>query len=523
MKLNRLRHFFIFFASFSFLTSCYSCSPVNRPDGYIYLRLNSNPTTLDPAFIVDVAGGNISSKLFNGLVKLDENLSIVPDIAESWEIEDNGKTYIFHLKHGVFFTNNQEVTSSDFKYSFKRILSPQNTSPNTWVLDKISGAKDYLNGRAEDLAGFEIIDKYTFRIRLERPFIPFLNLLAMTAAYVVPQEEVERRGADFSSSPVGTGPFMLGAWKHNNEIVLARNNNYFMDKAKVDGIIYRIIPEDLTAVTEFELGNLDVIDIPASVYAKYRKSSKWQNLIESAEGLNTYYLGFNCSRPPFDNSNLRKAAAFAIDRKKILETFYEKRGVPASGPVPDTLRKWDPPDTYEYNPEKARRIVEEEWMRRKDVEFYITSDREVADMAEIIQFYLEKAGFEIKIIQLEWSAYKSALNKGEADMFWMSWWADYPDPENFLFPLFHSSNHGSSGNRTQYTNREVDSFINKGQASRDLQERNRYYMQAEKIIAKESPCIFFWHKKHFALRQPYLKDYRIYPIHNMDKGLEVFF
>lgn len=505
-----------------FFVMC-SCSAENRLQGYLYYRLNADPSTLDPALIVDVPGGYISAKIFNGLVKLDENLNVVPDIAGSWKVSQKGTEYIFYLKKNVKYSNLREVTASDFKYSFKRILSPTGKYPNTWVLEKISGAKEFMQGRATDISGIVILDRYTLKIRLDQPFSPFLNLLTMTTAYVVPQEEVERLGADFASHPIGTGPFLLKEWRNNNEIILIRNNHYFSDQAKVEGIVYRIIPEDLTAVTEFELGNLDVITVPASEYAGYKASNQWKDYLSSVHGLNIYYLGFNCSRPPFDNVNLRKAVSYAIDREKILNTFYESRGRPAEGPVPDILRTWHMLFPYAYNPREAKRILDSEGIKDKTILFYITADQEVIDMAEIIQSYLNKVGLKVRIKQLEWSAYKFAVNKGEADMFWLSWWADYPDPENFLFPLFHSSNHGAGGNRSRYSNKEVDRLIEAGQKALDISERDGYYSQAEHIIGEEAPWVFFWHKTDFTLRQPYLKNYRIYPIYSIDKGVEVSF
>jgi len=500
-----------------------SCSAENRLPGYLYYRLNADPSTLDPALIVDVTGGYISAKIFNGLVKLDAKLNVIPDIAESWDISQKGDEYIFYLKKNVKYTNLREVTAHDFKYSFKRILSSAGKSPNTWVLEKISGAKEFMQGRATDISGIVILDRYTLKIILDQPFSPFLHLLTMTAAYVVPQEEVERLGADFSSHPIGTGPFLLKEWRNNNEITLTRNNHYFSDHAKVEGIVFRIIPEDLTAVTEFELGNLDVITVPASEYARYSTSAQWKKYLSSVHGLNIYYLGFNCSRPPFDNVNLRKAVSYALDREKILRTFYESRGKLAVGPVPDMLRKWQMLFPYGYNPREAKRIIDAEGIEDRTVLFYITADQEVIDMAEIIQFYLNKVGLKVRIKQLEWSAYKSAVNKGEADIFWLSWWADYPDPENFLFPLFHSSNHGAGGNRSRYSNKEVDRLIEAGQKARDISARDGYYSLAEKIIDEEAPWVFFWHKTDFTLRQPYLKNYKIYPIYSIDKGVEVSF
>jgi peptide/nickel transport system substrate-binding protein/oligopeptide transport system substrate-binding protein len=153
--------------------------------------------------------------------------------------------------------------------------------------------------------------------------------------------------------------------------------------------------------------------------------------------------------------------------------------------------------------------------------FYVTAQEEVADMAEIIQSYLRKAGIEAELRQLEWNTYREAINKAEPDMFWISWWADYPDPENFLFPLFHSSNHGAAGNRTRYTNPEVDRLIKAGQRARSKEERDRHYRQAEELIVSDSPWVFFWHRKDVTLRHPRVKNYNMFPVYSMDKGTEV--
>jgi len=522
--LNSFQHLpksFLYLFSLCCILLFLSCSSQNRLDGYIYYRLDTNPSTLDPALIVDVTGGLISAKLFNGLVRLGEDLSVQPDIAKDWSISRDGLTYTFRLKQGIYFSNNREVKAHDFKYSFNRILDSKGRSPNTWVFEKILGAEDLMRGRTDDFEGLKVIDDYTLEIRLKKPFSPFLSLLTMTAAYVVPKEEVERWGPDFSSHPVGTGPFTLKEWLPNREIKLEKREDYFDRPAEIKGIIYRIIPEDLTAATEFEASNIDVLTIPASEYSRYKNDPKKQNLISSMKGINTYYLGLNCSRPPFNSPGLRKAMNYAIDREKILNTIYERRGRLASGPVPDAMRKWDMPLRYEYNPEKAKDLIKKEMLDGITVNFYITADQEVKDMAEVIQSYIMAIGIEVRIKQLEWSAYKEAINKGEADMFYISWWADYPDPENFLFPLFHSSNFGPGGNRTRYKNPAVDSLIEKGQYTMDEKKRNIFYKKAEEMVVEDSPWVFLWHRTDFTIRQPWVKNYKIYPIYSMDKGLDI--
>ncbi len=480
--------------------------------------MSADPTTLDPARIVDVAGGSLAAKLFNGLVKIGDNFSIRPDIAEKWTISSDGRVYTFSLKRGVAFSNNRLVRAADFKYSFERVLAPSTKSPNTWVFEKIQGADDFMAGRTADVAGIRAIGDFTLSIRLKQPFSPFLSLMTMTAAYVVPSEEVDRLGADFSRNPVGTGPFILREWLPNRIILFEKREDYFDAPAIVRGIAYRIIPEDLTAVIEFEIGNIDILTLPASELSRFRNDRNERDRIFSMHGLNTYYLGFNCSRPPLNNPKLRRALFQGIDREKILQTVYEGRGRLASGPVPDALRKWRPPQHPVFDTEEARQLIEREGLSRVTLDFYVTADREVVDIAEVIQSYIQKLGIGVNIKQMEWSAYKEAVNQGEPDMFYLSWWADYPDPENFLFPLFHSSNHGPAGNRTRYANGRVDALIDMAGAEPDHKKRRDLYEMAESEIISDTPWVFLWHRTDFVVIQQWVSDFKLYPIYSMDKG-----
>ncbi len=513
-KLVILSFFFVFV----------SCSAQNRLDDHLYYRLNVNPTSLDPALITDVQASVIAAKLFNGLVRLNERLEVSPDIAARWEISNDGLSYRFFLKEGVLFSHGREVTAQDFKYSFERVLRPSTRSPNTWVFDNVAGAKSFRGGKAEGVEGFRVVSRYVFEIRLMQPFSPFLKMLTMTSTYVVPNEIVNARGANFAANPAGTGPYILDKWLPNQEVILKRNERYFGGTAPLIGIVYRIIPEDLTALTEFELGNIDILQIPASAYQKLNNDNKWKQYIASIQGLNTYYLGLNTSRPPLANPVLRRAISLAIDRKKVLETFYEGRGRLAKGPIPDLLRTWSlekDGSIMQYNPSLAKTILREHGLHGISLAFYVPADQEAVDIAEIIQNYLSEVGLNIAIHQLEWSAYKEAINKGEPDMFWLSWWADYPDPENFLFPLFDSVNLGAAGNRTRYINGEVDRLIEAGQHSVNEQQRNRFYQKAEEIIINAAPWVPFWHKTDYIIRQPWVTEFKTYPIYTMDKGLDV--
>jgi len=392
------------------------------------------------------------------------------------------------------------------------------------VFDHIAGAEAYMNNKAQDVSGITVPDPYTLVIHLDEPFGPFLSLLTLTNAYVVPEEEVERWGPDFSFHVVGTGPFLLMNWEHGSHVRLTAHANYFQGPPRISGIVYRIIPEALTTMVEFEMGNLDIIRIPASEFRRYSTHAVWQKHLVAQPSLNTYYLGLNCRKPPFNDRRLRQAVAYAIDREKMRTTVFEGRGVAAYGPVPPLLRDEMAPlqDAYQYDPQKSLELMKEAGCPSGfSFKITIAFQPETLDIVEVIQYYLKKVNIETSIIQLEWSSFKDAVARGETDAFWLSWWADYPDVENFLYPLFHSANHGAGGNRTFYRDLEVDRLIEAAQGAADDAIRFRAYAEAEKIVIESAPMVFFWHKTEYFLCQPRVNGFVPYPLSSSDKGTEI--
>ena len=523
IKKNRCLFWGFFFLSI-FICFGVSCEqPHPKKDGFLYLRLNTNPTTLDPALIVDVAGASIAAKIFNGLVKFDRELTLKPDLAEKWKVSADGKTYTFFLHPGVRFSNGREVTAFDFKYSFERVLTPATRSPRTWVLDRIEGARDFMEGKNKEVQGITVKDAYTLQITLEKPFGPFLSLLSLTTASVVPREEVKKWRTDFSFNVVGTGPFILKEWQHSQYVYLLTNPTCFRSPPHIKGIIYRIIPEGLTTIVEFELGNLDIIRIPAPEFRKYYNHPTGKYQLKEQTGLNTYYLGLNCQKPPLNDARVRQAICMAIDREKIRTTLFEKRGLLASGPIPPLLRKSFPPlnESFPYNPTRAReRLKAAGYPEGFTLNISITALPEVLDIVEVIQQYLQAIGVKVSIIQLEWSSFKESVARGEAQAFWLSWWADYPDAENFLFPLFHSSNWGAGGNRSFYKNKKVDILIEKAQQEPDKTTRIYLLHEAEKTIIQEVPLVFFWHQTDYYLVQPWVNNFIPYPLTTSEDGTD---
>ncbi len=501
-------------------------SRADRRPGYLALRLNADPTTLDPALITDVMGGVIAAKLFNGLVRFNDSLDIVPDIAESWKISPDRRTYTFRLRKDATFSNGRPVTANDFAYSFERVLDPATKAPMPWTLYRIAGAREFLTGKAPHVSGIRVIDDRALALTLEQPFGPFLALLGMTTAYVVPHEEVQRLGADFGNHPAGSGPYVLEELKHGQYITLAARQDYHEGPPRLRGIVYRVIPEDLTAVMEFETGGLDALQIPASEHRRYTTDPAWKGRVFSRPGLNCYYLGLNCRKPPFNDERIRQAVNMAIDRQRILETVYEKRGVLAVGPIPPSLWKFGmgpkASDGYPYAPDRARRMIKDAGLAGTRIRIYTSAEPEVLDIVEVLQQYLAQAGLQASITQLDWSAYKEALNKGEADAFWLSWWADYPDPENFFYPLFYSGNAGPAGNRTFYNDPAFDRLVRAAQATADERTRYRLYRQTEERIISGAPWVFMWHRADVSVVQLRVRDFKVYPIYSVDKGMDIW-
>ncbi|MEK7813505.1 MAG: ABC transporter substrate-binding protein [Candidatus Desantisbacteria bacterium] len=500
------------------LSSCAAQKDINT----LHLRLSSDPTTLDPALMVDVVGGIVGAKIFNGLVKYGDGMKIVGDVAKRWDISHDGKTYTFYLRKDVKFTNGRLVDANDFKYSFQRILLSETKSPRRWVFKDVLGADEIADRADKNVEGLVVKDKYTLQIILTKPFSPFLGFLAMPAGYVVPKEEVEKWGEDFSEHAVGTGPFLLTEWVHDDMLILKKNIEYFDKKPEINGIEYRVIPEDITAMAEFESGTLDAMGLPMTEFERFTTSAKWKKNIVGQIGLNAYYLGINCQKKPFDDNRVRKALNYAIDKKAILETVLQNQGVLSHGSIPPILSGYNRKlSAYEYNPQKAKELLKDAGCQSLSLKIYQKPSREVLNVTEVIQSQLKGAGITAEIIQIEWSALKEMINQGKCDAFYLAWIADYPDAENFLAPLFHSENFGAGGNRAQYRNENVDKLIHEAQITSDEKKRLKIYQQIETIIHDDAPWVFLWHQKEFAVHQDWVKGYKCFPIYNADKGVDV--
>ncbi|UCE05134.1 MAG: ABC transporter substrate-binding protein, partial [bacterium] len=302
------------------VTTTTSGSP-NQPryGGKFSVPLSSEPESLDPAYITDIYAVTIANNLFDGLVEFDKDLNIVPAIAELWKISRDRKLYTFHLQKGVKFHNGREVTAEDFVFSITRILNPETHSPVASLFLNIKGAKVFHEGQCSEVEGLKILDRYTIQIQLDEPFAPFLSILAMANAKVIPKELA---GPNFSQHPVGTGPFKFSSWKDGKEIILTVNENYFLGRPYLDTLNFQIYPNIVweKIFDDFERGFLDQSIIPSNKYnliitdPQYQKNYK----LVSKPTLNLVYVGINCKIKPLDDVRIRQALSLAVDTEKIV-------------------------------------------------------------------------------------------------------------------------------------------------------------------------------------------------------------
>ncbi len=512
------------FISIYMCTGCCSNSLGNIDVFSSYI--SSEPSNLDPARGVDVNEALIQSRIFDGLVRYNEKMELVPDLAESWEISKDGCEYVFNLRKNVTFHNGQKFTSADVVFSLDRILDPKTASPRTWVLEKIDGAAERMKGETEKTSGINALDDYRVSIKLKEPFAPFMSLLTTPACYIVPSESKELfKNSDFFEKPAGTGPFYVKDRVRDSYIHLAANDKYFLGKPNVGNIFVRIITENLKAELEFESDSIDLLQLYPSNYKRFKEMPKYANRIVDVPALNTWYIGFNNQAAPFNDVRVRKALNLLVDREKIIKAIYSGRAVPAIGSIPPGISGYNSKDTgIGFNPEEGKKLLALAGYNESNplkIELYQKAQQSAFEITRFLQGEFKKYGVIVEIKPMEWSALKDAINKGEAKAFFMNWFGDYPDGENFLYPLFHSKNWGSGGNRARFKNDEIDSLLEEAVKITDEQLRSEAYDKINRKIVEQAPWIYLWHCSESYVTGPRVKNIDFYPMFFCDKGLTI--
>lgn len=465
-----------------------------------------DPRSLDPALSTDVPTGRAVSYLFDGLTRFATDGAVVPGLATSWEVSPDGLVYTFNLRTGVQFHNGAPFVARHVIQTFQRVLDPASRGGRGFPLYPIKGARAYADGKGKTL-GLDAPNDSTLVITLESPLATFLKMLALPVAAIVP----DSAGADFGQHPIGTGPWRLVEWKHDDYVKFAKNEKYFGGAPKFDTLLARIIPEPTTAVAEFESGTVDVLYVPEDQTKDWETTPEKKARLQSSPALRLWYVGVNVTRGPLKDVRLRQAIAHAVDTKTLLQQLMNNRGTLAAGIIPPALEGADPMRVpLAYDTAMARKLLTEAgFANGVDLELWSSQTAPFPRLAEAIQAYLKAVGIRVKLVQRDASTMRAAARAGQTDLVLKDWFADYPDAENFLYPLLHSANKGVGGNVSFYSNPTFDKIVNEARVENDANKRAGLYRQADSLAYSEVGLLpLFFYNDLFAI-QPWVQGFKV--------------
>ena len=489
--------------------------PTGNSSGATLRLTGPDPLTLDPALASDASSASYVVEIFDGLVTIDKDLQIVPDIAKSWDISADGKVYTFRLRDNVFFHGeSRAVTADDFKYSMERAANPDTASITAEAyLGDIVGAKDMVNGDADSISGVEVVDNFTLRITIDAAKPYFLAKLSYPTAFVVDRMQVEGDKRNWTKKPRGTGPYMVEKWELTESLTLKANDKYHLGAPAVKKIEFLLAGGSV--MTMYENAEIDVSPVGINDIDRVTDPNDSLNAdYMTANSMSISYIGFNVNEAPFDDPKVRQAFGMAIDRDKITEVVVHDMLPVAHSIMPPGLPGYNPnAKTLSYDPERAKQLLAESKyaddmpkVTLSDVGAGATAGQ---DTQAMIEMWKTNLGIEIEIVQTDEATFWQDLDKGEYQMFTAGWVMDYPDPEDILDILFYSQ---SRQNNTQYSNPQVDDLLVQARTEQDTAKRMALYQQAEQIILDDAAWIPLYNGRDHILVKPYVKGYLLPPM-----------
>jgi peptide/nickel transport system substrate-binding protein len=453
------------------------------------------PSTLIPMLAGDSASHSVAGMIFNGIVKYHTDLSVIGDLAESWTISSDGMVIAFRLKKGVKWADGVEFTADDVMFGYKTIIDEKTPTPYK---------EDYMQVKK-----FEVLDRYTFRVTYKKPFAPALT--SWGNLVVLPKHLLEGKDitkSDFGRNPIGTGPYKLKKWVSGQEVVLDSNRGYFDGRPYIDRYIYRVIPDPATLFLELQAGGIDMMGLTPIQYTKQTDTDFFRKNFQKFRYpvFNYTYMGFNLKHPWFKDKRVRQAIAHAIDKSEIIDVVLFGLGSPATGPyVPNTWPYNPAVKKYEFDPGKAKRLLREAGWEDTDGDGIIEKDgkpfqftiltnmgnRLRINTATIIQWRLAKVGIKVEIRLLEWSTFiNEFIDKRRFEAVILGWSIGL-DPDQY--DIWHSGKtREKEFNFVSYSNPLVDTLLEKGRRTFDIEERKKAYYKIQEILADDLPYVFLY-------------------------------
>ncbi|WP_309085000.1 ABC transporter substrate-binding protein [Chelativorans sp.] len=484
-----------------------------KQGGSMTVTYKDDVSTLDPAIGYDWQNWSMIKSLFDGLMDYQPGTTeLRPELAESYEISEDGTVFTFKLRQGVKFHNGREMTAEDVKYSIERTVNPNTQSPGAGFFGSIKGFEEASSGAAEGLSGITVEDPHTIRFDLSRPDATFLHVLALNFAHVVPKEEVEKHGADFGKNPVGTGAFKLGEWTLGQRLVFERFEDYWnKGLPKLDQIVFEVGQEPVVALLRLQNGEVDVPGdgIPPAKFVEVTNDPKFKDIIIQGGQLHTGYVTMNVKMPPFDEVEVRKAVNMAINKDRILR-IINGRAVAANQPLPPSMPGYAKDyKGYAYDPEGAKALLAEAGLADGfETELYVMNTDPQPRIAQAIQQDLKEIGINVSIKSLaQANVIAAGGEEGQAPMIWsggMAWIADFPDPSNFYGPILGCGGAVPGGwNWAWYCNKELDaaaaeadSIVDPARAEERIAKWSDIYLK----VMEDAPWAPIFNEERFTIR-----------------------
>ncbi|MFH0846845.1 MAG: peptide ABC transporter substrate-binding protein [Chloroflexota bacterium] len=491
------------------------CELISAPSGKTLNLAGEDPITLDPALSGDARSNQYVSQIFSGLMRTGDEMEPVADIAESWRMSDDGKTYTFSLRKNAKFHDGSQVTAGDFKYSWERTCDPDtgSTTAVTYLGD-IVGVKEMLSGKARELAGARVVSDFVLEVTIDAPKAYFLSKLTHPAAWVMDKANVDSSG-EWWRHPNGTGPFKLKEWQERESLTLIKNSLYYGEMAKVDAVVFQLytgVPIDL-----YETGAVDAAPVYAPyIYKATDKTGPFLKELKVAPELSFYYLGFNVTKPPFDDADIRRAFSMAIDKAKLASLVYHDTVEPAAGILPPGLPGFNPNlKGLGFDAAKAKALIAQS--KYGDVSHLppitVTTSGYAGilsgDLEAIIVEWRQNLGVEVKVRQIETERFLYASDEEKDEIFDMGWVADYPHPQNFLDVLFGS---GAYYNYGRYSNPEIESLLEQASLEEERDKSLSIYREAEEKLVQDAACLPLHFGRNHYLVKPHVGGYQLNPL-----------
>lgn len=453
----------------------------------------------------------ISEQIYDGLVRIDKNLNIIPSLAEYWKISPDGKRHTFFLTQGIQFHDGGELTADDVKFSFERLLDKSTDSPyHQFFLLKVKGADDFRDGIAEEVEGFKVIDKYTFEIHWTKPFVSALYLLSMHFCKILPSEQVLDRGKNFFMKPSGTGPFIFDHWLRDTRlnvvgVRLKRNSQYFKGMPFLEALEF---------CPHFTLDNFLKEEIDSMPVLSDRLLRSNYPIFNDGS-LHTIFLGMSCHMAPLDNVYFRNAIAFGIDKKEIVRVVDDMRFVrkETNNFIPSKLPGFFPNDRVMYDLEKAKRFIQDAGFSEETKIPSLTFLVDLPRREFKIKIYRElKKQLSLLGIDLKMDYYRSLEELKSFDKPYLmvsERLMSFPDSEDIIRPLFFSK---SVFNVFSYKNNELDSLLKQAEIEHSWTMRINHFRRIEEILVSDVPAVPLFTQENKVAMQPYVKGVTVPPL-----------